>query len=84
MPTLLLALLLGFADDSIRFSEPEIHLWPNGAPGSETAPETWNPSTDGFHRVTNIHNPSITVFLPAKANGAAFISTSQAAATNIW
>jgi acetyl esterase/lipase len=77
MPTLLLALLLGFADDSIRFSEPEIHLWPNGAPGSEgrTAAETWNPSTDGFHRVTNIHNPSITVFLPPKekATGAAFI-----------
>jgi len=68
---------LALADDSIRFSEPEIHLWPNGAPGSEgqTAAETWNPSTDGFHRVTNIHNPSITVFLPPKdkANGAAFI-----------
>ncbi len=77
MPVLLLALLLSFSDDSIRFAEPEIHLWPNGAPGSEgqTAPETWNPSKDGFHRVTNIHNPSITVFLPAKdkANGAAFI-----------
>jgi acetyl esterase/lipase len=70
MPTLLLALLLGFADDSIRFSEPEIHLWPIEG---QTEPETWNPSTDGFHRVTNIHNPSITVFLPAKPNGAAFI-----------
>jgi hypothetical protein len=72
MPTLLLALLLGFADDSIRFSEPEIHLWPIEG---QTEPETWNPSKDGFHRVTNIHNPSITAFLPPKdkANGAAFI-----------
>jgi len=77
MPTLLFALLLALPDDSIRFPEPEIHLWAHGAPGSEgqTAPETWNPSTDGFHRVTNIHDPSITVFLPPreKANGAAFI-----------
>ena len=80
MSTFLWALVfsvLALADDSIRFSQPEIHLWPNGAPGSEgqTAAETWNPSTDGFHRVTNIHNPSITVFLPPKdkANGAAFI-----------
>jgi acetyl esterase/lipase len=78
--TTILALVfspLALADDSIRFQEPEIHLWPNGAPGSEgqMSPETWNPSTDGFHRVTNIHNPSITVFLPPKekANGAAFI-----------
>lgn len=68
---------LALADDSIHFTEPEIHLWPHGAPGSEgqTSPETWRPSTDGFHRVTNINNPSITVFLPpaGKANGAAFI-----------
>ncbi len=69
--------LLAFADDSLHFQEPEIKLWPHGAPGSEgpTTPERWNPSTDGFHRVTNIHDPSITVFLPPKetANGAAFI-----------
>jgi acetyl esterase/lipase len=75
--TLFFTLLLALADDSIQFREPEIHLWSNGAPGSQgqTAAETWNPSTDGFHRVTNIHDPSITVFLPPqnKANGAAFI-----------
>jgi acetyl esterase/lipase len=67
---------LACADDAIRFQEPEIRLWPNGAPGGDRqTAETWNPSTDGFHRVTNIHNPSITVFLPPKekANGAAFI-----------
>lgn len=64
-------------EDSITFTQPVVKLWPNGAPGSEgkTAPETWNPSTDGFHRVTNIHDPSLTVFLPPadKANGAAVI-----------
>jgi len=65
------------AADAIQFSNPEIHLWPNGAPGSEgkTSPEIWNPSTDGFHRVTNINDPSILVFLPPKgtANGAAIL-----------
>jgi acetyl esterase/lipase len=67
---------LACADDAIRLQEPEIRLWPNGAPGSDRqTAETWNPSTDGFHRVTNIHSPSITIFLPPKekANGAAFI-----------
>jgi acetyl esterase/lipase len=63
--------------DSLSFSQPEIRLWPTGAPGSEgiTSPEKWNPSTDGFHRVTNIHNPSILVFLPpdGKANGSAVL-----------
>jgi acetyl esterase/lipase len=57
------------AGDALSFSRPEIPLWPNGAPGSEgqTSAEKWNPSTDGFHRITNINNPSITVFLPPKA-----------------
>ncbi len=65
------------AEDKLVFSQPEIKLWPNGAPGSEgqTSPETWNPSTDGFHRVTNINDPSMFVFLPpkAKANGTAVV-----------
>jgi acetyl esterase/lipase len=65
------------AQDKLVFSRPEIRLWPNGAPGSEgnTAPESWNPSTDGFHRVTNINDPSMVVFLPpkAEANGVAVV-----------
>jgi acetyl esterase/lipase len=57
----------------------EVLLWPGGAPGSEakTAPERWIEGTtpDAFHRVTDIHKPSITVYLPpkGKATGAAFI-----------
>jgi acetyl esterase/lipase len=65
------------AADVLTFSQPEIRLWPNGTPGSEgiTSAETWNPSTDGFHRVTNINNPSIVAFLPpkGKANGLAVV-----------
>jgi acetyl esterase/lipase len=65
------------ASDALQFSNPEIRLWPNGAPGSEgiTSPESWNPSPDGFHRLTNINDPSFLVFLPPKgtANGAAIL-----------
>ena len=65
------------SSDAIHFREPEIALWPNGAPGSEgvTAKEEWLPSTDGIHRIKNVHNPTITVFLPPKekATGAAYI-----------
>ncbi len=67
------------AKDALDLHAPEIKLWANGAPGSEgkTDPERWieGGTPDAFHRVTDIHNPSVTVFLPpkGKANGAAFI-----------
>jgi endo-1,4-beta-xylanase len=58
----------------------EIPLWPNGAPGSEGLAgrkEVVEPPApaQNFLKVSNIHNPSITVFLPApeKATGAALI-----------
>jgi acetyl esterase/lipase len=81
MRTLFALLLLpaAYAADpnAIDLHAPEIALWPNGAPGSETvhAAEEWMPSTDGFHRVRNIHQPSLTVFLPPreKATGVAFV-----------
>jgi acetyl esterase/lipase len=51
----------------------EIPLWPNGAPGFEARRD--EPQTAKDYRITNIHNPSITVFLPPteKANGAAVV-----------
>src|SRR5262245_53119866 len=62
---------------------PSIYLWPNGAPGSEARknePERteWQTETDTkltFPVTFNIHNPSITPFLPAKdkATGAAVV-----------
>jgi endo-1,4-beta-xylanase len=76
---LLIALPAFAAQGPFDLHAPEIKLWPNGAPGSEgkTAPERWieGATPDAFHRVTDIHNPSITVFLPpkGKANGAAFV-----------
>jgi acetyl esterase/lipase len=55
-----------------------IRLWEKGAPGSEmwaNEPEKFLDRGDGITRVYNIHNPSLTVFLPPKdkANGAAII-----------
>ncbi len=66
------AIACAASSDAIHFSQPEIPLWPNLKQGP---PEKWMPSTDGIHRVTDVHNPSITVFLPPKdkANGAAFV-----------
>ena len=57
----------------------EIRLWPNGAPGSEgkTAAEVVEaPNKDhGYLKVTSVHQPSLTVFLPPadKATGAGMI-----------
>jgi endo-1,4-beta-xylanase len=55
----------------------EIPLWPNGAPGSEgkTAAEKVEKSESGELRVSSVHNPSLTPYLPAKdtATGAAVL-----------
>ena len=54
-----------------------IPLWPAGAPGSEgrTAKEVVVVADNGEQRVSSIHNPSITPYLPApeKATGAAIL-----------
>ena len=46
----------------------EIPLWPNGAPGSEgkIAKEVVRVTKDGEHVVSQVHNPSITPYLPRK------------------
>jgi endo-1,4-beta-xylanase len=73
---LLFALLL--RGSSIAASTPpEIPLWPNGAPGSEgkASKENVTTSDSGELRVSGIHNPSITPYLPAKerASGLAIL-----------
>ena len=60
---------------SSRADEPqEIPLWPNGAPGFEIAARRGRPLAKDYW-VRNIHNPSITAFLPPKekATGAAVV-----------
>ena len=74
-PRLLLALL--FTTASAFAAEPEILLWPGGAPGSEgkTDAEKVVTSASGERQVSSVHKPSITAFLPAKekATGAAVL-----------
>lgn len=69
-------LLTGLA---LAADHPEIRLWAGGAPGSEgkTAKEVDEPPNKdhGYLKVTNVHHPSITVFLPPRetATGAAMV-----------
>jgi len=55
----------GVAANSIAQNpHPQIHLWPGGAPGYESRKDEPEQAKDWW--VKNIHNPSITVFLPSK------------------
>src|SRR5688572_29258656 len=58
-----------FAQDSARV----IHLWQNVAPGFEDRKN--EPEEAKEYWVKNVHNPSVSVFLPpkGKSNGAAVI-----------
>ena len=55
----------------------EVLLWPKGAPGSEgkTGAEIVNVATNGDRRISNVHKPSITAFLPpaGEATGTAVV-----------
>jgi acetyl esterase/lipase len=65
--SILLASLLTLAASAAEIAK-EIPLWDKGAPGSEgeTAPEKIEKSDSGELRVSSIHNPSITPYLPPK------------------
>jgi hypothetical protein len=54
-------------------TEERLSLWPNGAPGSERRRKEPEEAKDYW--VKNVHDPSVTVFLPPpeKASGAAVI-----------
>jgi len=80
MTTRILSTYVLLASAAIAAGPVEIPLWPNGAPGSEgmtgrkEVVEQPTPEQN-FIKVSNIHNPSITVFLPPaeKATGAALV-----------
>jgi acetyl esterase/lipase len=67
--------------------QQEILLWPNGAPGSEgkTGNEKLRIVGDD-HVISNIHHPSITLYLPAKekATGAAVIIAPGGGHRELW
>jgi acetyl esterase/lipase len=61
----------------LAHAQTELRLWPDGAPGSEgwSLPESVTSSPAGDRIITNVRDPSLTVFLPdpAKATGAAVV-----------
>jgi endo-1,4-beta-xylanase len=66
----------------------EVLLWPNGAPGSEgkSGPEKVRITDQGEHVVSNVHQPSITPYLPAKgkSSGAAVIIAPGGGHREMW
>jgi acetyl esterase/lipase len=64
---------LGLAVAAAAQDHTRVPLWPNGAPGSESRRQ--EPEVARDYWVKNIHDPSLTVYLPepAKATGAAVV-----------
>jgi acetyl esterase/lipase len=66
-------LIFGSAVAADQHVPEQISLWPNGAPGFES--RRAEPEIARDHSIANVHNPSITVFLPPpdRATGAAVV-----------
>lgn len=74
---LLAAAVFAIATDAAAQAPAEIRLWPGRAPGTEawTVPETTTTSPSGDRTISNVSDPSVSVFLPAPAaaTGAAVV-----------
>jgi acetyl esterase/lipase len=81
--------LLWFASATGFTAEPQtVLLWPGGAPGSggRSDSEAVRINERGEHIVSNVHAPSITLFLPARAAapGAAVVVIPGGGHTELW
>ena len=69
--------LLAIAGNAVAQVPQEIRLWPGKAPGSESwiLPEATTTSPTGDRTITNVSDPTVTIFLPAAASatGAAVV-----------
>src|SRR5262249_36921627 len=79
---------LMFTAVALAAESKEIPLWPNGAPGSEgkAGKEAVRETSSGDHVVSNVHNPSITPYLPSlnKANGVGVIVIPGGGHRELW
>ena len=77
IPAVITVALLAFAMDAVAQAPEAIRLWPGKAPGSEnwTLPEVTTSSPTGDRTITNVSDPTVTVFLPppASATGTAVV-----------
>jgi acetyl esterase/lipase len=83
------ALFLLAAAFRLIAADPEVvYLWPNGAPGSEgkTGDEVVRVQPAGDRVISNVHRPSITLYLPAKtaATGAAVLIAPGGGHSALW
>ncbi len=81
--------LLSVPAPVVRAQQPkEIPLWLAGAPGSrgKTGEEAVRVTPDGEHVVSNVHNPSITPYLPSKerSTGAGVIVAPGGGHRELW
>ena len=70
-------------------TEPSVvYLWPGGAPGSEgkSGDEKVQVQPAGDHVISNVHKPSVTVYLPSKetATGAAIVIAPGGGHSTLW
>lgn len=74
---ILLAMVSSLAEAAATSTPVEIHLWPGMAPGTEkwTVPESVTTSPNGERTISNVSDPTLTVFLPdpATATGTAVV-----------
>ena len=87
-PLLSLVLVIATAVSVTAAEPPVIPLWSDGAPGSEgkTGEEITRVQPAGDHVVSNVHKPSVTVYLPSKetATGAAVVIAPGGGHSALW
>jgi endo-1,4-beta-xylanase len=84
-----LAVLLLAATPLLAYEPPEVPLWDKGPPGFEgrkDEKEVHDVQKNGEYKVTNVHNPTLTVFLPPKekATGAAVVLAPGGGHRELW
>jgi len=79
---------LTLAHGAYSANPPVVYLWPDGAPGSEgkTGEEKVQVMPQGDHVISNVHKPSLTVYLPPKetATGVGVVIAPGGGHSTLW
>jgi acetyl esterase/lipase len=82
------SLLFLLSLSAVAAEPPVVYLWPDGAPGSEgkTGAEKVQIQATGDHVISNVHKPSITVYLPSKetATGVGIVIAPGGGHSSLW